>query len=110
MTGNKNWFTKLDESVKKVIKFAYCRHVTSKGRGNIVVMRRSGQRVSITDILYVPSTKGNLISISQLIAKGYNMKLKENLMKVYTGEGRMILKALLTNNKTFKIDINMVDH
>lgn len=30
MTGNKNLFTKLDDSVKKVIKFAYDRHVTSK--------------------------------------------------------------------------------
>lgn len=28
MIGNKNWFIELEESVKKVIKFAYGRHVT----------------------------------------------------------------------------------
>lgn len=31
-------------------------------------------------------------------------------MKVYNGEGRMILKAPLADNKTFKIEINMVDN
>ena len=31
-------------------------------------------------------------------------------MKVYNGEGRVILKAPLADNKTFKIEINMVDH
>ncbi|XP_050878702.1 uncharacterized protein LOC127082500 [Lathyrus oleraceus] len=103
LASNKNWFTKLDESVKKVIKFTDGRHITSEGRGNIVVVRRNGQRVSITDILYLPSMTSNLISICQLLAKGYNMKLEQKLIKVYDGEGRIFLKAPLEDNKTFKI-------
>lgn len=51
----------------------------------------------------------NLINIGQLLAKGYNMKLKENQMKVCNGKVRMILKAPLLDNKTFKIEIYMVD-
>lgn len=31
-------------------------------------------------------------------------------MNVYNVEGRMILKAPLAYNKTFKVDVNMVDH
>lgn len=42
MTGDKKWFTKLDESVKKVIKFLDGRHVTLTRRGNIVVIRKDG--------------------------------------------------------------------
>lgn len=42
MTRNKNQFTELDESVKKMIRFVYGRHVTSIGRGNIVLIRRDG--------------------------------------------------------------------
>lgn len=38
------------------------------------------------------------------------MNLEENQMKVYNGEGRMILKAPLADNKTFKIEIDMVNH
>lgn len=99
MTGNKNSFTKLDESLKKAIKFSDGRHLTSEERGNIVVMRRNGQRASITDVLYVPSMTSNLISMGQLLAKEYNMKLEETLMKVYNGERRMILKAPLADKK-----------
>lgn len=63
MTGNTKWFTKLYESVKKVIGFANGRHVTSTGRGNIVVIRKDGQRADINNVLYVPSMTNNLISI-----------------------------------------------
>lgn len=45
----------------------------------------------------------NLISICQLLAKGCNMKVEENMMKVYNGEGRIIMKAPLSDNKTFKV-------
>lgn len=94
----------------KVIKFAYGRHVTSTRRGNIVVLQRDGQKASITDVLCVPSMTSNLISIGQLLAKGYNMKLEENQMNVYNGEGRIILKTPLADNKTFKILIHVFDH
>lgn len=110
MTGNKNQFTKSDESVKKVTRFANDRHVTSIGRENLVVIRKDGQKNNITYMLYVPFMTGNLISIGQLLAKRYNMKLEDCQMKVYNGEGMMILKAPLANNKTFKIKVDMVDH
>lgn len=42
MTSNKIWFIMLDESVKKVIRFADGRHVTSEGNGNIIVLRKDG--------------------------------------------------------------------
>lgn len=88
-----------------MIKFTDGRHVTSEGRGNIVVMRRNGRRANITDVLYVPSMTSNLISICQLLFKGYNMKLEENMMNVYNGEERVISKSPLADNKTFKIEI-----
>ncbi|XP_058765061.1 uncharacterized protein LOC131638517 [Vicia villosa] len=82
MTGNKNWFTKLDESVKKVIKFADGRHVRLGGKGNIYVVRNDGRKANIIDMLYVPLMTSNLITIDQLLAKGYNLMVEKNQMKV----------------------------
>lgn len=65
---------------------------------------------NITDMLYVPSMTSNLINISQLLAKRYNMKLEKYQMKVHDGKGRLIIKEQLEDNNTFKIEINMVDH
>lgn len=110
MNGNKNLFIMLDESLKNVIRFADGRRVTSEGKGNIVVVRKDGQKAMISDILYVPFMTSNLISICQLLAKGYNMEMEDNHMKLYDYEGRLILRAPLAKNKTFEIQINMVDH
>ncbi|XP_058746614.1 uncharacterized protein LOC131619543 [Vicia villosa] len=75
MTGNKTCFTKLDDLVKKVIKFADGRHVTSYAKGNINVVRKDVRKANIPYVLYVPSMTSKLISIGQLLAKGYNIKL-----------------------------------
>lgn len=60
-------------------------------------------------MLYVHSMTINLISRGQLIAKRYNIKLEKNQIKVYHGDVRLILKAPLAYNMTFKVEINIVD-
>ena len=52
----------------------------------------------------------NLISVGQLLAKGFRMKLERNEMKVYRADGRLIMKAPLAENKTFKVELNTSDH
>lgn len=52
----------------------------------------------------------NLISVDQLLAKAYNMKIENNHMKVYHNDVRLVLKAPLAGNKNFKVEINPVDH
>lgn len=101
MTVNKRWFIKLDKSIKKVIGYADGIYVTSERKGNIVVFQKDGQKATITDILYVHSMTSTLIRICQLLSKIYSMKVEENQMKVYNGEGRLILKAPLADNETF---------
>lgn len=110
MTRSKSWFIMLDESVKKEIRFAYGRYVTSLKKGNIVVLKKAGQKATITDVLYIPYTTSNLLSICPLLVKGYNVKMVHNQMKVFDSERILILRALLTNIKSFKIEINMIDH
>lgn len=110
VTGNKNGLTKLDELLEKVIKFTDCRHTISGGKKDIFVFKKNGRKSIIIDVSYVPSMTSNLISVGKLLAKGYNMKLENNLMKVYHGDGRLILKAPLADNRTFKEEINTVDH
>ncbi|XP_050897457.1 uncharacterized protein LOC127104311 [Lathyrus oleraceus] len=99
-----------DDQAKKVIRFADGMHITLEGKGNIIVVRKDGMKDTISDALYVPFMTCNLISISQLLAKGYNMKMVVNQMKVFVSEGRLILRVPFVENKTFKIEINMVDH
>ncbi|RDX69231.1 hypothetical protein CR513_51677, partial [Mucuna pruriens] len=104
-TGNKGWFVNLDENVKRMVKFANNSIVTAKGMGKVLIERRYGQQSLIKDILYVPQMKTNLLSICQLFEKGYEMNMEHNMMKVYDSKRKLILKAPLSKNRTFKIGI-----
>ncbi|PNX90798.1 F-box protein, partial [Trifolium pratense] len=49
MTGNKKWFLKLDNSVKRSIKFADNSQVTSAGMGTVLVKRKDGHESVINE-------------------------------------------------------------
>lgn len=51
-----------------------------------------------------------MISPCQLLKKNRSMNLVNREFEVYDANARLILKAHLSSNKTFKIDINVLDH
>lgn len=109
MSGTKNWFNKLDESMRKSIRFKNNSIVTSRGMGSILVKKNDGQEVIRCDVLYVLSMARNLIRLVQLLDKDYTMRLGYKKIKVFNGSSNLILKAPLSTNKTSKIIINTLD-
>lgn len=85
--GDKNWFIMLDEPIKKLIIFVDGRHVTSKGKRNIVMVRKDGQKAIISNVIYVSSMTSNLINMGQLLAKGNYMKCKIVISKYMMVKG-----------------------
>ncbi|XP_019417690.1 PREDICTED: uncharacterized protein LOC109328579 [Lupinus angustifolius] len=68
MTDKKNWFTTLDELAKSKIKFDDHSVVTAEGIGKAMIQRRDGKKTYISNVLYVPKIKSNLLSLTA--AKG----------------------------------------
>ncbi|XP_058746568.1 uncharacterized protein LOC131619496 [Vicia villosa] len=92
-TGKKSWFFELDDSANRRIRFADNNIVCAVGIGKVLIHRKDGKKAYITDVLYVPSMKNNLISIGQLLQKGYTMKMEAQAMKVFDSKNRLIMKA-----------------
>ncbi|XP_019442233.1 PREDICTED: uncharacterized protein LOC109346948 [Lupinus angustifolius] len=109
MTGKKGWFTTLDESTKSQVKFADHSAVSAEGIGKVMIKRRDGKSAYISNVLYVPKMKSNLLSLGQLLEKGYTMEMKDGMMKVFDKYKHNILKAPILANRTFKIGIQMSD-
>lgn len=109
MTGRKDWFTSLDEIIKSKVKFADARVLTVEGIGKITVKKKNGGQVLITDVLFVPGMKSNLLSLGQLLEKGYTSRLENKMLRVYDKQNHLILKSPLTKNQTFKIEIDVAD-
>ncbi|XP_004490235.1 uncharacterized protein [Cicer arietinum] len=87
------------------IRFADDRTLEAEGADNMVIKRRNGKIVVIENVLYVPGMKSSLLRIAQLIQKGFQMVVKDGSLEIYDGQKKMILKARLSKNITFVINI-----
>ncbi|KHN24596.1 hypothetical protein glysoja_046778, partial [Glycine soja] len=83
MSGKKTWFCELDESVTRKIRFADDSVVNAEGIGKIKIQSKDGKDSFISDVLYVPNMKSNLISIGQLLEKGYTMRMEDKILRIF---------------------------
>lgn len=104
MTCNKAWFCELDETVKKNIKFADCRSIRAKVIGKVEIKRSNGKRTVISNVLYVPGMKSNLLSLGQMLEKGYSVRMQNGYLELLNTKNKVVLKSLLSKNRTFKLE------
>ncbi|XP_019431112.1 PREDICTED: uncharacterized protein LOC109338358 [Lupinus angustifolius] len=93
MTGHKEWFISLDDSVKTKVEFADDSFIIAEDIGRIMIRRKDGMASYISNVLYVPKMKNNLISLGQLLEKGYYMRLEDRMLKIYNKNKILILKG-----------------
>lgn len=83
MIDRKEWFFDLNEAVKSKVRLADNLVISVEGVGKVIIKRNDGVRAYISDVLYVPNMKNNLLSLGQLVEKGYSMNLGNNQMKIF---------------------------
>ncbi|CAL0304864.1 unnamed protein product [Lupinus luteus] len=105
MTCNKDWLVNFDPSRRSKVKFADSRMIEAEGTGDIPLLMADGRKTYISDVLFVPKMKTNLISIGQLHEKGITMQLLNGLMIIYDKQKREILRVPLTSNRTFQVKL-----
>ncbi|XP_019416371.1 PREDICTED: uncharacterized protein LOC109327653 [Lupinus angustifolius] len=109
MTGHKEWLVNFDSSKRNKVKFVDNRVVITEGSSDIHLKMKSGSKAYITDVLFVPEMKTNMISLGQLHEKGFNMELNDGVMSVYDKLKKKILQAPLSNNMTFQIKLGIAE-
>ena len=56
--------------------------ISVKGKGKILIRTKNGTNKYISDVYYVPALKNNLISLGQLVERGYDIHLKDNSLVI----------------------------
>lgn len=64
----------------------------------------NGKNVLIKDVWYIPGMNINLMSVGQLIEKGFSVTMKGNLLKLYDCNQKLIMHHELGRNRTFKVN------
>jgi hypothetical protein len=79
----KEWLINFDSSRKINVRLADRRNLASKGIVDIAIKMKDGKNALIEKVLYVPGMKCNLLSIGQLIEKGFSVTMKGNILHLY---------------------------
>jgi len=83
MTAHREWLTNFDASKKTSIKLADNRKLASEGSGNIMMRSNFRGKVITEDVFYDPEMKRNLMSIGQLVEKGFSVSMEGESLKLF---------------------------
>ncbi|GJS63432.1 retrovirus-related pol polyprotein from transposon TNT 1-94 [Tanacetum coccineum] len=107
MSGQKDIFVEMTEVVQGHVSFRDLSKIDVKGRGKIHFFQ-NGKESTIEDVYYVPAMKSNILSLGQLMEKGYWVLMKNGKMLLKNKEGMIIALVKMCKNRTFKLNLSSV--
>jgi len=109
MTGNKVWLREVEPRRNTKVKLADHRTLTAEGMRKIVIEGKNRKIAIIEDVLYVPGLQCNLFNVGQIIQKGYSVTMKDNSLKLFDKNQRLVLKTPLAKNRTFQTNMKVLE-
>ncbi|GAU17773.1 hypothetical protein TSUD_171610 [Trifolium subterraneum] len=91
--GNKSILTDFNKCLNTRIKLSNGNFIAAEGMGNVVIQRSNGNKAVIEKVLYVPGMKCNLMSVGQLLEKGFKAVFEGETLKLFDSQKRLILKT-----------------
>ena len=84
--------------------------MTVEGTRRVAFKENDGKDTVIEEVLFVPGMKTNLLSLGQLLEKGFVMRMEDNCLKVFDKDQKLVIKANLSQNRTFRVGMNILKH
>ncbi|XP_073220720.1 uncharacterized protein [Cicer arietinum] len=107
MTGNKGWFSNLEEGFCQTVKLGNDMKMNVVAKGN-VRMQVNGVTQVISDVYFVPELKNNLLSLGQLQEKGLAILIQNGTCKVFHSIKGLIMQTKMSGNKMFYVSATAV--
>ena len=102
MTNNDEIFKEINSELKTNVKMGNGVPVQAKGKGTITVETKIGSR-NIHDVLLVPDLAQNLLSVGQMVERGYALHFEDLACKVYDPQRREIGRVKMERNRSFPL-------
>ncbi|XP_062113573.1 uncharacterized protein LOC133824638 [Humulus lupulus] len=98
MCGDKKAFYELDELFRTTIKFGDNSTIYVMGKGRVTIQTKENSTHTISNALYVPNLKTNLLSVGQLQEKGYAISIKDGVCQIQDAKLGLIAQVNMTTN------------
>ena len=79
--------------------------ISVQGKGKILICLKDGSHEFISNVYYVPTMKSNILSLGQLLEKGYNMQFIDCSLSIRDEQNRLIAKLPMTKKRMFLLNI-----
>ncbi|XP_020242871.1 uncharacterized protein LOC109821088 [Asparagus officinalis] len=79
----KELFVDLDESMRSKVKFADDNTIPVMGKGRVLIKLKNRDHKFISDVSYMLNMKNNLLSMCQLLKKGYDPRFSDNQLLIF---------------------------
>ncbi|XP_022007712.1 uncharacterized protein LOC110906973 [Helianthus annuus] len=104
MTGDKNLFIKLNESERREVRTGDDKWLEVLGCGDLNI-RIKGHEKRVPNVFYVEGLKHNLLSVGQLVQKGYDVRFNDEGCTINDPSGFCIGTVKMTGNKMFPLNL-----
>jgi hypothetical protein len=107
MTGRREFFTKLDSSVRGSIKFGDASGVEIKGIGLVIFIAASGEHRLLTGVYYIPVLRNSIISLGQLDENGSRVEVEHGVMRIWDPFRRLLAKVRRSLNWLYILNVKV---
>ena len=101
-------FSYLNEGFHSTVSFGNCSIVRVMGKGDIEIRTKNDFVETISNVLYVPDLKSNLLSAGQLQEKGYVITIQKGACEIYDPTRGAIAVVQISSNRLFPLKIESV--
>lgn len=100
MTGNKGWFSDLEEGLCQTVKLGNDMTMNVVAKGS-VRMQVNGVTQVMSDVYFVPELKNNLLSLGQLQEKGLAILIQNGTCKIFHSRKGLIMQTNMSEIECF---------
>ncbi|KAK9074991.1 hypothetical protein SSX86_003310 [Deinandra increscens subsp. villosa] len=107
MTGRKDAFVELNQSVTGYVRFGDGSRVSIEGKGTLLFIGKTGDQLMIENVYYIPALTSNILSLGQLAEVGYNALIRGDHLKLYNDQEELVMKVQRAANRLYKIMLTL---
>ncbi|XP_052486429.1 uncharacterized protein LOC105801308 [Gossypium raimondii] len=106
MAADEKLFKDLGKTFASKIRIGDGNLIEAKGKGNVMINTCSGNKVS--DVFFVPDIDQNLLSVGQLVEKGYTLVFRNGSCIVEDSLGHELVTVAMID-RCFMLDVSQIE-
>jgi hypothetical protein len=107
MTDARHFFIELNTHICGQVKFGDGSVTKIEGRGNIVLVCKSGEHRTLTRVYYIPQLKTSILSIGQLDENDCRVTIHRGMLWIFDQADRLLAKVNHSVSRLYYLELHV---